>query len=223
MRTQLILSAATALSILYSAPAFAGDGFSVFGGIGGTTQEFNQSRNTGSNQPNTGAAGGASGTVVDKNTGVNFFGGAGYKTHIGDSIYAQVDGFYSAEDVDTTIINNVLVNNVDINSTYGADLKLGYDVSDRLGVYGLVGATAFDFDSQISYTFAPPMDAVSETEWGLTYGAGLELGLSDQISTFGEVRIANDISFDTPMDRGGVVSENELNFTTVRTGLRFTF
>lgn len=223
MRMTLIMTAAIALTFSSAAPSFANDGISVFGGFGSTTQEFNQSRNTGSNQPNTGAAGGPSGTVVDKETGVSFFGGVGYKTHLGDDTFVRLDGFYSAEDVDTTIINNVLVNNVELNSSYGGDIKLGYDATDKLGIYGLIGATAFDFDSQISYTFAPPMDAVSETEWALTYGAGVELALSDRISTFGEVRIANDVNFTTPTDKGGVNSNNDLNFTSVRSGLRFSF
>lgn len=212
-----------ALMLALSTPAIAADGIYVSGGINGTTQENNQSRNTGSNQPNTGAGNGPSGSVVDKENGIGFVGGIGYKKHVTEDFFVSAEGFYSTENVDTTIINNVLVNNVDLNSTYGADLRMGTDVTDKVAIYGLISATAYDFDSQISYTFAPPMDAVSESKWALTYGGGVEIALNDRISTFGEFRIANDLSFETPVDRGGVTSRNELNFTTLRTGLRFSF
>jgi len=223
MKTTLITTSLLVALMSLSAPAFAGDGFFISGGINSTTQENNHSRNTGSNQPNVGAAGGPSNTVVDKDTGIGFVGGVGYKQHFGDNFYASLEGFYSTEDAETTVINNVLVNNVALDSTYGADLRLGHDVTDTMSVYGLVSATAYDFDSAISYTFAPPTDFVSESEWALTYGGGIELALTDKLSTFGEFRLAQDLSFDTPTDRGGVTSQNELNYSTLRTGFRYSF
>ena len=222
-----LLSTLASLSIVsilgVSAPAFAGDGIYISGSINSTTQENNHSRNTGSNQPNVGAAGGASNTVVDKETGIGFVGSIGYKKHFTEDFFGSVEAFYSFEDVDTTIINNVLVNNVDLNSTYGVDARFGTNVTDKVAMYGLIGATAYDFDSSLSYTFAPPTEFVSESEWALTYGGGVEIQLNDNWSTFGEFRLSNDLDFDTPVDQGGITSINELNYSTLRSGLRFSF
>jgi len=227
MKTITLLSTAIVLSLSATAPAFAGDaagdGLYVSGALNRTTQESFSSRNTGSNQPNVGAAGGASGTVVDKDTGLGFAVGIGYKKHLSDNYFASLEGFYSTESADTTTLNNVKVNNVELNSTYGADLRFGTDVTDTVAIYGITGITAHDFDSAISYTFAPPTDDVSDEVWGFTYGGGVELGLSKKLSSFAEFRIANDLDFDTPVDRGGVTAEEELNYTTIRTGFRYTF
>jgi len=203
--------------------AIAGDGFFVSGGINTTRQESFSSRNTGSNQPNVGAAGGASGTVVDKDTAFGFYGGLGYKKHLSDGLFVAVEGFYSIESADTTTINNVKINNIELNSTYGGDIRLGTDVTDKVALYGLSSLTAHDFDSALSYTFAPPTDNISETVWGFTYGGGVEFAFNEKISTFGEFRIVTDLDFDTPVDRGGVQTFEELDYTTLRTGIRYSF
>ena len=224
MKLKKITFTTIALSALAATPnAFAGDGVYLSGGINSTTQESLQSRNTGTNLPNTGATGGPSGTVVDKDTGIGFFGGVGYKTHFTNDFFASVEAFYSFEDAETTTLNNVKVNNVELNETYGVDIRLGTDVSDKVGIYGLASLTAHEFDSNLSYTFAPPTEFVSETEWGFVYGGGVEIALTDQISTFGEFRIVNDLDFDTPVDQGGVQAEEKLNYTTLRTGVRYSF
>lgn len=224
-RITAALASITALSLSLTVPAHAQfqDGVFISGGISSTTQELNQSRNTGSNQPNVGPAQGPSGTVVDKDSDFGFFAGIGYKKQITPDFFGAVEGFYSTEDASTTTINNFLVNQTDLEATYGADLRLGTNVTDKVAIYGLVGLTGFDLDSRISYTFAPPVDNVSNEEWAFVYGGGVEIGLSDRISTFGEFRLANDIAFETPVDRGNVRSVNELNYSVVRTGLRFSF
>lgn len=220
----LILSAAIlAAPFALTAPAFASDGVYISGGINATSQSSFSSRNTGSNQPNTGAAGGGSGTVVDKDTAIGFVGGIGYKKHLTPDLFVSAEAFYSDESVETTTINTVKINQVELNSTYGADLRFGAKVSDRVALYGLIGATAHDFDSALSYTFAPPTDFVSDEVWGLTYGGGAEVALSERLSTFAEFRIANDLDFNTPLDRGGIATLEELDYTTLRTGLRFSF
>ena len=224
MRTRLaLISAGIIIGIGAAQPSFANDGFYVSGSINSTTQENNQTRNTESNQPLAGASGGPSGSVVDKETGIGFVGGIGYKYSFSNDFFVSTEAFYSTESAQTTIINSVLANNVELNSTYGIDLRLGHNVTDKVALYGLISATAYDFDSRLNYTFAPPVNAISATEWALTYGGGVELKLSGGLSTFGEFRIANDLSFDTPADVGGVISRNELNFTTLRTGFRFSF
>lgn len=219
----LNLTLITTALISLATPALAADGLYISGGFNSTTQEQNQSRNTGSNQPNVGPAGGASGTVVDKETGFGFVGGVGYKARVSEDFFISAEAFYSAEDVTTIAINNVKVTQVDLNATYGVDLRFGTDVTDKVAIYGLAGATAHDIDGRISYTFAPPVDEVSETVWGLTYGGGVELAFNDRLSTFGEFRLVNDLSFDTPVDRGAIQSQDELNYATIRTGLRFSF
>ena len=223
MKMKLIAASALLISLSSAPAALAGDGIYISGSINTTTQENNSSRNTGSNQPNVGPAGGASATVVDKDTGIGFVGGIGYKKHLTEDFFASVEVFYSTESAETTTLNNVKVNNVELNSTYGADLRLGTDVTDKVSIYGLAGITAHDFDSSLSYTFAPPTDFVSDEEWGYTYGGGVEISLTEKLSTFGEFRIVNDLSFDTPVDRGGIQADEDLNYTTIRTGVRFSF
>ena len=223
MKNFILTAAIIAAPFAIAAPAFANDGIYISGGINATSQSSFSSRDTGSNLPNTGAAGGASGTVIDKDTAVGFFGGIGYKKHVASDLFVSVEAFYSDESAETTTINNVKINEVSLNSTYGADLRFGANITDRVALYGLIGATAHDFDSALSYTFAPPTDFVSDDVWGLTYGGGVEVALSDRVSTFGEFRIANDLDFDTPVDRGGIATLEELDYTTVRTGLRFSF
>lgn len=222
-KTKILTAAIAVVPFALSAPAFANDGFFISGGVNSTTQEFNQTRNTGSNQPNVGPAQGASGSVVDKDTSIGFVGGIGYKKHLSNDFFASVEGFYSTENARTTIINNVLVNETELNSTYGVDLRFGTDVTDKVAIYGLFGLSAFDLDTQVTYTFAPPMDLVSQTEWDVVYGGGVEIAFNDRISTFGEFRLTNDVSFDTPTDRGDVTSRNELNYGVIRSGLRFSF
>lgn len=223
MRNRLLTNAALAITLVAAPNALAQDGFYISGAVNSTTQESFSSRNTGSNQPNTGAAGGASGTVTDKETGIGFAVGLGYKKYLTDDYWASLEGFYSAENVDTTTLNSVKVNAVSLNNTYGADLRLGTDVTEKVAVYGLASITSYDFDSSLSYTFAPPTDFVSETQAAFTYGGGVELKFNDRISTFGEFRIANDLDYDTPRDRGDIQTDEELDFTTIRTGLRFSF
>ncbi len=223
MKTIFIATTALLASVIAGPTCLASEGLYFSGAINSTTQESFSSRNTGSNAPNTGAAGGPSGTVVDKDTGIGFVGGIGYKKQLTEDFFASVEAFYSVEDADTTTLNNVRINHVELNSTYGADLRLGTKVTDKVSLYGLAGMTAHDFDSAISYTFAPPKDNVSGEEWGFTYGGGVEIALTDRLSTFGEFRLVNDLDFDTPIDRGGVSNIEELDYTVIRTGLRFSF
>ncbi len=216
---------ALALTIgLYSAPAFAADGFYVSGAINTTTQENNQSRNTGTNAPLVGAVGGPSGTVSDKETDIGIALGVGYKKHVfRDDVYISGEVFYSFENVETTTLNSVKVNEVSLDSTYGFDVKFGTDVTNKVSIYGLVGATNFDFDSAIAYTFADPVADASDDEWGFTYGGGVEVAITRRISTFGEFRLSQDIDFDTPVDQGGIQAEEDLNYTVLKTGLRYSF
>lgn len=212
-----------ASSALFAGVAQAENGFYISGGINSTTLTQDVSRNTGSNEPNTGPAGGPSATTTDQDTGASVYVGAGYRFDVLDDSYIEIEGFYADENAETKNLNNVLVSEVELTNSYGIDLHLGQQVTEKISVYGLVGLVQYEGDANQSYTFAPPVTAVQIEETAFVYGAGVELGLTDKISTFGEVRISNDVEFDTPADKGGITSENNLDFTTIRTGLKFKF
>ena len=55
------------------------------------------------------------------------------------------------------------------------------------------------------------------------YGGGVEISFNDNWSTIAEVRLVNDLEFDTPADRAGLRSRDELEFSIIRTGLKFRF
>lgn len=60
-------------------------------------------------------------------------------------------------------------------SQVGAYLKPNYDLTDDLNLYGLIGASKVDFASG------------ADSETGLSYGAGLDYGITDNISVFTDV------------------------------------
>ena len=51
----------------------------------------------------------------------------------------------------------------------------------------------------------------------------VEIDFDDRWSTFAEVRLVNDLEFDTPVDRGGIQAQDELELTIIRTGLKYRF
>lgn len=221
----LIIAGLSAASLTGLAAA-QDSGFYISGGLNSTTSEQGLTRNTGTNLPTdaaTGPANGPSLSTQDQDTGVSLFVGAGYRHDLPNDYFVSVEAFYADESAETLNINNVLVSEVELTESYGIDFRGGLEVTDRFAVYGLLGATNYNFDSNLSYTFAPPTEFVEQDEWALVYGAGVELTLNDRFSTFGEVRLSNDIEFDTPRDRGGVVSDNELDLTVIRSGIRFNF
>ncbi|MFC7291569.1 outer membrane beta-barrel protein [Hirschia litorea] len=212
-----------ASSAVFTGLAHADSGFYVSGGLNSTTLTQDVSRNTGSNLPNTGPADGPSATTTDQDTGASVYVSAGYRLDVLENSYLEFEAFYADENAETQNLNNVLVSEVELKNSYGLDLHLGQKVTDTFSVYGLVGVTQYEGDANQSYTFAPPVTSVELEETAFVYGAGVELGLSKHISTFGEVRISNDVEFDTPVDKGGIISQNNLDFTTIRTGLKFKF
>lgn len=218
--------AALVLGVAGTGPTLAGDGIYIGGALGNTNVEQFLSRNTGTNiptSPDTGPANGPSVSAVNEESGFSGAILAGYRKDLPNDFFIAGEVFYSVEDVETQVLNNVLVNDFTLNSTHGIDVKSGFQVTDRFAIYGLSGITGYDFDSDVSYTFAPPTEAVSDVEYALTYGGGIEVLLTPKWSTFTEFRISNDVEFDTPKDRGGIVSENELNFSVIRSGLKYFF
>ena len=221
------ISAAMALLAVSSiATANAETDFYVHGGVNSTTVTQTLQRNTGTNIPTseeTGPANGGSFTTSNQDTGASFYIAGGVEFDVFEDSFVAIEVFYADETAETININSVLVNEVSLNSSYGADVKLGQNVTDKFAIYGLLGVAQFDFDSDVSYTFAPPTDDAGTEEAAFVYGGGVELSLSERISVVTDIRIANDVSFDTPIDRAGVRSENELDFVTIRSGLKYRF
>ena len=112
---------------------------------------------------------------------------------------------------------------LELTSSYGVDVKLGKNVTDDFAVYGILGIAQYEFDGTVSYTFAPPVDNISSEETAFVYGGGVELDLADRWSVITELRFTNDLEFDTPVDRGGIRSEDELDLFVVRSGLKYSF
>ena len=219
----IAIASAAALASVLTGTASAESGWYVHGGINSTTFEQSTTRNTGTNQPNVGPAGGASASTSDQDTGASFYIAGGYEIKPFPDSFAAVEVYYADETAETQNINNVKITDVSLNSSYGIDLKLGHNVTDKFAVYGLIGVAQYDFDGAISYTFAPPVDDISSEEAGFVYGGGVEIDFNDNWSTIAEVRITNDLDLSTPVDRGAIQSSDDLNFTVVRSGLKYRF
>lgn len=214
------ITATTALTIPVAA---AESGWYIHGGFNSTTLEQSTTRNTGTNGPNVGPAGGPSISSVDQDTGASIYIAGGYEFVPAPDMFVAVEAFYADETAETQNINNVKVTDLELNSSYGIDLKLGQNVTDKFAVYGLLGVTQYDFDGQVSYTFAPPIDDISSEEASFVYGGGVELAFNDRWSTVTEIRISNDIDLSTPVDRGGIQSRDDLELFVLRSGLKYRF
>ena len=206
--------------------AMADNGFYVSAGVNATTVEQSLSRNTGTNlptSPDTGAANGGSFSTIDQDTGVGAFISGGYRFEFLDDAFVEAEVFYADETAETENLNSLIISEVELKNSYGLDLHIGKQVTDTFGVYGLMGVAQYEFDVDQSYPFAPPTAFVSAEETAFVYGAGVDIALTDHISTFGEVRLTNDLEYDTPIDQGGVRSINELDLNVIRTGIRYRF
>ncbi len=220
---KILLSLALLGGVASTSIAHAETGWYVLGGVNSTTVDQFNSRNTGTSDPNQGPVGGPSISVTDSDTGVSAFIAGGYQYDFSPDFYGAVEVFYSDEQAETQTFNSVKITDIELDASYGIDFKFGHNVTDRLAIYGLLGVTQFDFDGQASYTFAPPVDDLSDEEVAFVYGGGLEISFNDHWSTIAEFRLSNDVEFDTPVDRGGVQSEDEFDFAVIRTGLKYRF
>lgn len=223
MATLNHIIAASTFAIAAAGASHAEGSFFIEGGINSTTVEQGTSRNTGTNEPTTGPAGGPSITVTDRDTGASIYVSGGYEYDFTDKFFASGLVYYADETAETQTLNNVKVTDLELTSSYGVDLRLGHRVTDTFAVYGLLGVSQFEFDGQASYTFAPPIDDLSSEETAFVYGGGVEISFNDNWSTIAEVRLVNDLDFDTPADRAGLQSRDELEFSIIRTGLKYRF
>jgi opacity protein-like surface antigen len=197
--------------------ASAKDGFYVSGSVTATELGHNINRNTGQmDSPSI--------SSFSSETDIGLRLGLGYKRHVSKDVFLAVEGFYSWENAQTESLNGMLRSTLDLEASYGADARIGYDVSDKFAVYGLAGVTFLDFDNDTGYTFAPPMQQLSETEAGFTYGFGAELQVTDRYSIIGEYRITNDVSFTPNPDVvGGFINDNQIDHNALRLGVNFSF
>jgi len=204
-------------SVVTFSAASAGDGFYVSGGVTATDLSHNINRNTGEFDSSS-----ISSTVSE--TDIGFRLGLGYKSHVSEDWFVAVEGFYAFESASTESLNGMLVSSLELNASYGGDIRVGYDVSDKFAVYALAGITALDFENNTAYTFAPPLQELSATETGFTYGVGTEIQLSERMSVIGEYRITNDVAFTPNPDRvGELVNDNQIDHGALRLGLNFSF
>lgn len=65
----------------------------------------------------------------------------GYKTHVNDKVFLAVEGFYNKESAETRNLNNLLITEVELDATYGINLKAGFDITNEFSVYGFIGTT----------------------------------------------------------------------------------
>ena len=209
--------AAVAASV-FSMTAAAGDGVYISGFVKNSTLAHTIERNTGTNTT-------PSITTRSEETDFGLGLALGYKTHIDDTLFVGIEAFYNEEDVQTRNLNNLLITEVDLNSTYGINLKGGFDITEKFSLYGKIGATWVDFDLNNSYPFAPPMTSASETENEISYGFGVEYALSDKLSVVGEYTQITDLDF-SPIPEvavPGKINPNELDLSSWQIGVSYSF
>jgi len=217
VHTSKLAVAAVVMSAAAVATAQADDGFYVSGSVTATDLSHNINRNTGS-------ADSASASTTVSQTDVGFRLGLGYKRHVTEDWFVAVEGFYSFENAETRSLNGMLVSTLELDASYGGDFRVGYDITDKFAMYALAGVTALEFENSTAYTFAPPMQEISKTEAGFTYGIGAEIQLTNKMSVVGEYRITNDISFTPNADRvGSLVNDNQIDHGALRLGVNFSF
>ncbi len=196
----------------------AKDGIYVSGFLLNTTQDHTIERNTGTNTT-------PSITTSSEETDVGVGVALGYKMHVNDKVFLAIEGFYNKESAETQNLNNLLITQVELDSTYGVNLKAGFDVTNEFAIYGFIGSTWVDIDLDNSYPFAPPMRSGSETESEFSFGFGASYQLSESLSVVGEYTQLNDLDFD-PLPEvavAGKINPNELDLSSWKVGLTYTF
>ena len=209
---------ALASSAAFSTSALASDGFYISGYLQNTTQDHTIERNTGTNTT-------PSITTSSEETDVGVGLALGYKTHVKDKVFVAVEGFYNKESAETRNLNNLLITEVELDSTYGINLKAGFDVTPEFSVYGFIGSTWVDIDLDNAYPFAPPMRSGSETESEVSFGFGVSYRLTESVAVIGEYTQLNDLDFDPLPEVAvpGKVNPNELDLSSWKVGVSYHF
>lgn len=140
-------------------------------------------------------------------------------------MFLAAELFYTDENTETTNINNMLQTIIDLDTSYGLNLKAGFDITDKFSVYGIVGYTTLEFDIDNSYPFAPPMRSGSGDEADLSIGFGAEYMLNMNWSLKAEYIRMSDVDF-TPLPEvavPGKINPNELDYDNLKLGISYSF
>jgi len=149
----------------------------------------------------------------------------GYTVDLTEKTHVAVEGFYSLEDASTLSKNNLLVSRVNLDSTYGFNVKPGIHITEDFTLFAILGLTVLDFELNNSYPFAPPVRSASEQEQAFNFGFGGEYTLTDNFSVFGEYSQVKDVSFD-PIPEvavAGKINPNELDYSSLNIGVKYLF
>lgn len=218
------LNALAGLSLSLIASTASADGFYVSGSLISTTQEHGIERDIGTSDFGFPDASGSSFTsTTDLSGGIAL----GYDQHIGQSdFYWGVEAFYIAESGESRNINGALKTDIELDSSYGARILGGADVTDKFSVYAHLGVTQTDFDVSNAYTIGAPTTNASFDETAFSYGVGAEYAIDSQLSIFAEYTRVDGLDFDgIPEVAGGTGRVNPNSFDLGRTaiGVKFSF
>lgn len=212
-----LLSAAVTF-LVGASPTMAGEGWYIGANIGQSTLSHSIERNTGE-------ASNPSITSLAEESDVAMGLSLGYKIKTSEDTFVAIEGFYSKESAETRNINNMLQTELELNSSYGVNLKAGVEVTPKFSVYALVGATSLDFDIHNSYPFAPPMRSGDADEVGFAIGFGAEYSINKNWSANVEYSRVNDVDF-TPLPEvavPGKINPNEIDFDSFKFGVNYSF
>jgi len=218
--TQTKIAALTVISsIVLATNVQAQDGFSIGVNTSNGTFSHTIERNTGTPEI-------PSITTRTEETDFGYGINVGYQLRLSDNFYFAGEAFYQGQDIETRNINNILITELTLNSSYGIKLKSGIYVNEQLSIYGFSGVTTLDFDINNSYTFAPPTTQSSADVDEFTVGVGIEYAISDHWSVTAEYSQLNDVSFD-PIPEvafdSGKINNNEVDYSSISFGINYTF
>ncbi|WP_415904785.1 outer membrane protein [Neptuniibacter sp. QD48_55] len=197
------LGAAAGLVVIgLSSQVSAGEGFYVGGQIGSTILGHSIERNTGgaANPPVLSGGSQPSITTFSEESDVSVGLHLGYKKMVTDDAFLAAELFYNNESSETTNLNGLLRADLELEASYGVNFKAGVEVTDKLSVYGIAGATWLDLDVRNSYVFASPVKYGSEDEVALSLGVGAEYSVNNNWSVKAEYTRVNDVDFDAPKE-----------------------
>lgn len=216
--------AITTIALAMATTSVSADGFYVSGKLDAQTLGHTIERDTEGVELPVPDVGGVS-RIEETDAAVGI--ALGYQQGFGSGpLFWGAEAFYNAENAESRNINGVLITDVELESSYGARVLLGANVTDAVQLYTHVGATQVDFDVTNSYTFAPPVTEASYSETGFSYGVGAAVAISDTLSVFTEYTEVTGVDFDgIPEVAGdtGRVNDNSLDLSSLSVGLKYSF
>jgi len=210
--------AVTAVLACSVTSAYAKDGFSLGTVTSNATFSHTIERNTGTDTS-------PSITSRTEESDIAFGLIGGYQFHVSDDFFLGIEAFYNEENIETRNINNLLITELELNNSYGVNLKAGVDVNDKFSVYALLGQTTLDFDINNSYPFAPPLRSGNTDVDEITFGFGAEYEITDKWSFTARYTQLNDVNFDPLPEVAvpGKINDNEVDYSALSFGVNFNF